>query len=205
MLEKIKNIDTAFRHFKSFTLLIVSGCFLLCGFVLYKSYQLSATLKDKIYILAGDKAIEAYAANRKDNLEVEAISHVAIFHSRFFTLDPDEKVINANINKALYLADGSAKRRYDDLKENGYFVNIISGNVSQHITIDSISVNLHAAPYFFRCHAILEIIRPRSVSTRNLLTQGYLRNVSRSDNNPHGFLIERWEILDNSDIKTDLR
>lgn len=205
MFAKMKNIDTAFRHVKLFTMLIVTGCFLLCGFVLYKSYELSAILRDKVYILAGDKAIEAYAADRKDNLGVEAKSHIAIFHTKFFTLDPDEKVINENIMKALYLADGSAKRQYDDLKENGYYSGVISGNISQHIMIDSISINIQTTPYLFRCHGILEIIRPRSISTRNLLTQGFLRNVSRSDHNPHGFLIERWEILDNSDIKTEAR
>ena len=205
MFQKMKNIDTAFRFVRFFTMLIVTGCFLLCGFVLYKSYQVSALLKDKVYILAGDKAIEAYAADRKDNLAVEAKSHIATFHTKFFTLDPDEKVINENITKALYLADGSAKRQYDDLKENGYYSGVISGNISQHIMLDSISVNIQTEPYRFRCHGTLEIIRPRSISTRNLLTAGFLRNVSRSDHNPHGFLIERWEILDNSDIKTEAR
>jgi len=32
-----------------------------------------------------------------------------------------------------------------------------------------------------------------------------LRNVSRSDNNPHGFLIERWATIANKDLKTTAR
>jgi hypothetical protein len=32
-----------------------------------------------------------------------------------------------------------------------------------------------------------------------------LRNTGRSDNNPHGFLIEKWTILDNSDLKVEAR
>ncbi len=205
MFKHTKNIDSAFRHIKAFSLLLVAGCFLLCGFVLYKSYELSARMHDKIYILIGDKAMEAYAANRKDNIEVEARSHINMFHTNFFTLDPDEKVINGNITKALYLADGSAKRQYDNLKETGYYSSIISGNISQQIFIDSISVNIKSEPYFFHCYATIKIIRPNSIVTRNLITQGYLRNTSRSDHNPHGFLIERWEILDNRDIKTENR
>ena len=110
MFQKAKNIDSAFRHIKTFSLIVVAGCFLLNAFVFYKSYVLSAMLHDKIYVLYGDKVMEAYAANRKDNIEVEARSHIAIFHTDFFSLDPDEKVIDANITKALYLADGSAKR-----------------------------------------------------------------------------------------------
>ena len=34
------------------------------------------------------------------------------------------------------------------------------------------------------------------------ITEGFLRNVARSDNNPHGFLIERWRVLENKDLKT---
>jgi len=205
MFKQTKNIDASFRHIKFFTLLLVLGCFILCGFVLYKSYELSAKVQDRIYILSGDKAMEAFASKRKDNIEVEARSHVAMFHTDFFTLDPDEKVIESNIKKALYLADGSAKRQYDNLKETSYYSGIISGNISQQISVDSISLSMNAEPYLFHCYATIKIIRPNSVVTRNLITQGHLRNVSRSDHNPHGFLIERWETIENRDIKTETR
>jgi len=205
MFKETKNIDSSFRHIKVFTFLVVAGCFVLCGFVLYKSYELSARVQDKIYILAGDQAMEAFASKRKDNLLVEAKSHISLFHTYFFTLDPDDKVIERNISRALYLADASAKRQYNNLKETGYYSNIIAGNMSQQISIDSITVNIKSEPYFFHCYGTEKIIRPNSIVTRNLITQGYLRNVSRSDNNPHGFLIERWETLENKDIKTENR
>jgi len=201
----MKNIDTAFRHIKNFSLLLLLGCFMLCGFVLYKSYELNASVQDRIYVLSGGKVMEAYAAGRKDNIEVEARSHVSMFHTDFFTLDPDEKVIESNIKKALYLADASAKRQYDNLKETSYYAGIISGNISQQIFIDSVSLNMNTEPYRFHCFATIKIIRPNSIVTRNLITQGFLRNVARSDHNPHGFLIERWETLENRDIKTETR
>jgi conjugative transposon TraK protein len=205
MFKETKNIDSSFRHIKIFTFLVVAGCFLLCGFVLYKSYELSARVQDKIYILAGDQAMEAFASKRKDNVLVEAKSHISLFHIYFFTLDPDDKVIERNISKALYMADASAKKQYNNLKETGYYANIIAGNISQQISIDSITVDTKSEPYFFHCYGTERIIRPNSIVTRNLITQGYLRNVSRSDHNPHGFLIERWETLENKDIKTENR
>ena len=45
------------------------------------------------------KPLEAYSSNRKDNIPVEARDHVIMFHQYFFTLDPDEKVIDANLSK----------------------------------------------------------------------------------------------------------
>ena len=205
MFKQTKNIDSAFRHIKAFSLLLVTGCFLLSGFVLYKSYELSARMQDKIYILAGNQAMEAFASLRKDNILVEAKSHIRLFHTYFFTLDPDEKVIETNISKALYLADASAKNQYNNLKETGYYSDVIAGNISQQISIDSITVNIQSEPYFFRCKGFIKIIRPNSIVTRNLVTRGYLRNVARSEHNAHGFLIERWETLENKDIKTENR
>src|ERR1019366_3993162 len=135
MFTKMKNIDSAFQYIRTFTLLIVTGSILLCTFVLYKSYQLAAVTQSRVYILANGKVMEAFAAERKDNIPVEARDHIKMFHQYFFTLDPDDKVIQQNIGKALYLADASAKRQYEDLKESGYYSNIIAGNISQQLTV----------------------------------------------------------------------
>lgn len=205
MFKQMKNIDSAFRHVRSFTLVVVIGSIVFCCFTLYKSYQLVASLQSKIYILANGKAFDAYASDRKDNIVVEAKDHVQSFHHYFFTLDPDDKVIQSNINKALNLADASAKRAYDNLKENGYYTNIISGNISQQIKIDSVQIDTKVYPYYFRCFATQSIIRTTTIVSRSLTTEGFLRDVSRSDNNPHGFLIERWTTIDNKDIKTENR
>jgi conjugative transposon TraK protein len=205
MFTKMKNIDTAFRYVRLFTLVIITGSLLVTAFSLYKSFSLVSQMQSKVYILANGKAIEAFAADRKDNIPVEARDHVKAFHTYFFTLDPDETVIRTNVNKALNLADGSAKRIYDDLKEKGYYAGIISGNISQGIKIDSVQVDIKEYPYHFRCFATQRITRATSTVTRSLITEGALRNVSRSDNNPHGFLIERWATIENRDIATENR
>ena len=205
MFSKTKNIDRAFKHIKIFSLFFIVACVLLSSFVIYNSYNLAARTQEKIYVLANGKALEAFAAERKDNIPVEAKDHVRMFHHWFFTLDPDEKVIQGNITKALYLADGSAKKQYDNLKENSYFSNIISGNISQEVTVDSVFVDVNQYPFYFKCFATQKIIRPTTIVSRNLITNGWLRNVSRSDNNPHGFLIEKWETLENEDLKTEAR
>jgi conjugative transposon TraK protein len=201
MFKQMKNIDTAFRHVRSFTMLVIAGCVLICCFALYKSFRLVEVMQGKVYILSDGKALEALASDRKDNVAVEARDHVKIFHQLFFTLDPDDKVLQANLTKALYLADESAKKEYDNLTESGYYANIIAGNISQRIQVDSVAVDLRSYPYAFKCYATQSIIRTTSTVTRSLVTEGELRNVSRSDNNPHGFLIERWTTLENKDIK----
>jgi len=205
MFNQMKNIDSAFRLIRSFTIVIIIGSFLLCCFALYKSFRLVSQMQSKVYILANSKALEANSSDRKDNIQVEARDHVKTFHEFFFTLDPDDKVIQQNLSKALYLADGSAKREYDNLKENGYYTNVIAGNISQKVQVDSVAINITNYPYYFRCYATQNIIRATSTVSRSLITEGFLRNVSRSDNNPHGFLIERWSTIENRDLKIQNR
>jgi len=205
MFTKMKNIDSAFGLVRSFCILVVLGTIVISCVVVYNSFALVSKLQDKVYILANGKALEAFASNRKDNIPVEARDHVKSFHELFFTLDPDDKVIKSNVTKALYLADDSAKRIYDDLKENGYYANLISGNISQTIVIDSVKVDINTYPFPFTCYATQNIIRTTSLTQRNLITQGVLRSVSRSDNNPHGFLIEKWSTLENNDLGTENR
>jgi conjugative transposon TraK protein len=205
MFRQTKNIDTAFRQMRLFTFVIIIGCCFITAYGLYIANKSITESSKRIYILANGKALEAFAGDRKDNIPVEARDHIKAFHQYFFTLDPDDKVIQANIAKALYLADGSAKEQYDNLKENSYYSNIISGNISQEVETDSISVDINQYPFYFRFYGKEKIIRPVSIVTRSLITEGLLRNVSRSDNNPHGFLIEKWKTLENKDIKTVAR
>ncbi|MCE7053916.1 conjugative transposon protein TraK [Algoriphagus sp. AGSA1] len=205
MFTKPKNIDTAFRQIRLFTLVIIIGCLLFSGFTLYQSQQLTAALQQKVYILANGKVLEALLTDRRENLSVEAKDHISTFHRYFFTLDPDEKVIKANTTKALYLADASAKRQYDNLQESNYYSNIIAGNISQEIQTDSVQVDLEQTPYYFRYYGKQVLTRTGSIVTRQLITEGYLRIVSRSEHNPHGFLIENWATLENYDIKIQTR
>ncbi|AYB31998.1 conjugative transposon protein TraK [Chryseolinea soli] len=202
MFQQLKNIDTAFSHVRLFTLAIILACVFICCYTVYKSYALITSTQQRIYILSNGKALEAYSAERKDNVPVEARDHVKMFHHYFFTLDPDDKMIQGNVSKALYLADISAKQQYDNLRENRYYSNIISGNISQTIETDSISIDLNSYPYHFAYYSKLRILRATSIVIRSLITEGHLRNVARSDNNSHGFLIERWNTLENKDIKT---
>lgn len=205
MFTKAKNIDTAFRQYRLFSFAVIIACMVISIFTIAKCVNLVSNMKDKIYVLANDKAIEAFATDRKNNIVVEAKSHIKTFHTFFFTLDPDDDAIRSSINKALNLADGSAKKVYDDLRENKFYSGIISGNVNQTIRIDSTQVDISVYPYSFRCYATQQIIRPATITTRTLLTTGSLREISRTENNPHGFLIERWTTIDNRDIKTENR
>ena len=86
------------------------------------------------------------------------------------------------------------------MQEKGYFNRMIAGNISQTLTVDSIRGNFDSYPYRMKAYCRQHIIRSSSVTERSLVTTCRLRNVTRSDNNPQGFLIESFTIIENRDI-----
>lgn len=200
MFNHFKNIDSAFKHIKLFSYLFLAACVVLSGFIDYHCFQLVERAQDRVHILYNGKVLEAMVSDRKTNLPVELRDHIKTFHLDFFTLVPDDKQIAATINKALYLADGSAKMVYDNLREAGYFNNLVSGNINQQVEVDSIVLDMNHYPYGFACYATEKLIRATSTVTRKLITQGKVSDLkTETDNNPHGFLIQGWQILQNQD------
>jgi len=203
MFQHLKNIDTAFKHVRLFTAVLTIAFALTNCYTLYWSYRYAETKDRRLYVIINGKALEAVAGERKDNITVEARDHIKVFHQLFFRLTPDEKAIEDNVKQSLYLADRSAKQAYDNLKENGFYNQVVSANISQEVACDSITVNISQHPYYFRFYGKERIERPTATTVRTLVTEGYLRDLGeRTDNNPHGFLIERWTTLQNTDIGT---
>lgn len=203
MFQHLKNIDTAFKHVRLFTAIVTIAFALTNCYTLYWSYQYALSRDRRVYVIINGKALEAASGQRKDNIGVEARDHIKTFHQLFFRLSPDEKAIDDNVKQSLYLADRSAQQAYENLREDGFYNQVISANISQEVTCDSITIDIKTHPFYFRYFGKERIERPTATTTRSLVTEGYLRDLGeRTDNNPHGFLIERWSILRNTDIGT---
>lgn len=124
------------------------------------------------------------------------------FHELFFTLEPDKQYIESNIREALYLADRSAMKQYHAFKEKNLYNQVIASDISMTLQADSIQLDFSTYPYRFTFFGKQKIVRKSNITIRNLLAIGFLRNISRTDNNPHGFLMEGWRIVENNDLET---
>ena len=186
--KSLKNIETSFKQIRLFGIVFVVMCTLITGYAVWNSYTFAEAL--------------ALSQDLSQNRPVEAREHVKRFHELFFTLSPDKNAIESNIKRSLFLADKSAFNYYRDLSEKGYYNRIISGNISQTIRIDSVSCNFDVYPYAVATYARQMIIRESSVTERSLVTRCRLLNAVRSDNNPHGFMMESFEITENKDLNT---
>lgn len=200
MLEKLKHLDTAFIHLKFWTLVLISVCIVGSATVVWTSFQAVREANQQVYLISQDQVVKAFASPRDAVVEVEAKSHLRQFHQLLFTLSPDERLIESQLGEALYLGDKSVKFHLDNLRETGYFKKLLAANVSQRVFVDSISLNEALTDFPFRVYARQEIIRSSSILYRSLITAGNLRLIQRSPTNPHGFLIENWEVVENRDL-----
>lgn len=204
--KSLRNLETSYRNIRILAFFCVGVFFLITISALGFAYKVKSDSESRIYVVEQGKSLVAALRNDvRENRPVEGRDHLRRFHELFFTLDPDAKVIEEHITEALPYADESVLRLYLDTKEKGYYSQLIQASASQEIQVDSIQLDMNQYPYQFRTFARQQIIRLTNITVRKLVTTGYLRNVSRSDVNPHGFLIEKFAVLDNTDIEERLR
>jgi conjugative transposon TraK protein len=202
-MKKIFDIQQKFR-FTVYVLLIVSLTMIgASGYVFTLSVQLVERSKQKIYVLDNGKSLlVALREDISENRDAEARDHVKRFHELFFTLEPDKEYIENNVREALYLADRSAMEQYRSYKENNVYNQVIASDISMTLQTDSIRMDFSSYPYRFSFYGKQKIVRTSNITIRKLVTSGFLRNISRTDNNPHGFLMENWRIDENNDLET---
>ncbi|MFP3599504.1 conjugative transposon protein TraK [Chryseobacterium sp. SIMBA_029] len=199
----LRNIENSFKQIRLFTFVFALLCFGVVGLVVYQSYSFAEEQRKKIYVLDNGKSLMvALSQDMSINRPVEAREHVRRFHELLFTLAPDKNAIESNVKRAFNMADQSAFDYYKDLSEKGYYNRIISGNIQQRIEVDSVVASFSNYPYEVKTFARQFIIRSSNLTIRSLVTNCSLVNSVRSDNNPQGFTIEKFNVVENRDIET---
>ena len=201
--KSLKNIETSFRQIRLYSIIFLVLCSVVVVWSVYSSYDFAEKQREKIYVLDGGKSLMlALSQDLSQNRPAEAREHVRRFHELFFTLSPGKSAIEHNVKRALLLADKSAYNYYSDFAEKGYYNRIIAGNINQVLKVDSVVCNFDTYPYQARTYAKQMIIRASNVTERSLVTTCRLLNSSRSDDNPNGFTIEGFTIIENKDLQT---
>jgi conjugative transposon TraK protein len=194
----IKNIEARIRLASLVALGSLLSAVVMVALNGYYAHLTETEARKTIYILDNNIPIRARQTDVQVNRPAEYKAHVDMFHSLFFSLTPDDKYIEYQMKRAMYLVNESGAREYDDLKEKGFFTSILSS--SSVLTLQTDSILLDMPRHYFRYYGRLKIDRRSSTLTRSLVTEGYLKDIPRSDNNPHGVLITGWKTLENKDI-----
>lgn len=201
--KSLRNIESSFRQVRLFGMIYLAACTVIVVWSLWSSYTFAEKQREKIYVLDGGKSLMlALSQDLSQNRPAEAREHVRRFHELFFTLSPEKSAIEHNVKRALLLADKSAYNYYADFAEKGFYNRVIAGNINQVLKVDSVVCDFTGYPYRAKTYARQMILRESNVTERSLVTTCRLINASRSDDNPNGFTIEGFTILENRDIRT---
>lgn len=128
---------------------------------------------------------------QKENLEVEVLAHLELFHTYFYNIDASN--YERNLEKALWLGDSSIDNLYRQKKADGVYNRLLQYSLVQKVKRIESEVNIEQEPYNFRTRVVFEINRGKIVDTYELISSGSLINVDRHfPNNTHGLLITNY-------------
>ena len=194
----VKNIEQKIKINKvvSIASILFAVLIVIAGFVF--AYKLVQDSRKSLYVLDNGVPILVKQTDDLLNRPVEYKSQIELFHRLFFTLAPDDRYIKENVEKSLYLIDDSGKKEYTNLREKGFYNQIISGNSLVTVRNDSIKMDVPNKKFIY--YGTQMINRKNTLIIRKLITEGNFEDMIRSPNNPHGVLLRNWRILDNSEI-----
>ena len=195
----IKNLENKVKLVTIICSLFLVGCVLISISSIRTAKNMVVDAQNKIYVLDGNVPILVQRTTMDETLDVEAKSHIEMFHHYFFTLAPDDKYIKYTMEKAMYLVDETGLAQYNTLKEKGFYSNILGTSAVFSIYCDS--VRFDKSNMEFTYYGRQRIERRSNILMRELVTAGQLKRVPRTENNPHGLLIVNWRTLLNKDIE----
>ena len=189
----IKNLENKIKLVTIICSCFLVGCILISISSIWTARGMVSDAQQKVYVLDGNVPILVQRTTMEETLDVEAKSHIEMFHHFFFTLAPDDKYIKYTMEKAMYLVDETGLAQYNTLKEKGFYSNIMGTSAVFSIFCDSINFNEEKMEFTYYGRQRIE--------RRELVTGGKLKRVPRTENNPHGLLIVNWRTLLNKDIE----
>ena len=201
-----KVIEKSFKGLNRLTLLCVSLSFAFSLVVGLSALNYAEKQREKIYVLdQGKSLLLALQTDAVMSKELEIKDHVSRFHELMFTLSPQKKTIQENLDRAFNHADKSAYEYSQDLAEKGYYSRLVSANISQQMIADSVVFQGNGYPYQVKTFARQYVIRESTMSEYTFVSSCQVLNASRSDVNPHGLIIEKFVVLENNLVETRKR
>lgn len=187
-----KNIYTVLKTNRFIVLAVVAACLLTSSTSLVMVYRFNAKMMNSAFAVNTDGSIiPLKLVSQKENMEVEALSHLDLFHHYFYGID--ESNYERNLEKALWLGDSTVDNVYRQKKADGVYNRLLQYSLVQKVVSVSTELTLSKKGNSFTTTTIFEINRGSVIDRYQLVTAGNLIAVDRNfPNNTHGLLITNF-------------
>lgn len=184
-----KNIYTVLKTNRFIVIAVLAFSFLSSGLAVWSVFSINnKALNNAFAINTAGSVIPLKWVAQKENLKVEALAHLELFHSYFYNIDASN--YEKNLEKALWLANSSVDNLYRQKKADGVYNRLLQYSLVQKVISIESQLELQSNPYKFQTRTIFEINRGTVVDRYELISTGNLIVVDRNfPKNTHGLLI----------------
>lgn len=191
-LTPYRNIYSVLKLNRYIVLAVVLACLLTSIFALVTVYRFNQRMLNSTFAVNTDGSIiPLKLVSQKENMEVEALSHLDLFHNYFYGID--ESNYEKNLEKALWLGDSTVDNVYRQKKADGVYNRLLQYSLVQKVISVNTELILNGERISFQTETIFEINRGSIIDRYQLISTGNLLQVDRNfPNNTHGLLITNF-------------
>lgn len=184
-----KNIYTVLKTNRFIVIAVLAFSFLSSGLAVWSIFSINNKALNNAFAINTDgSVIPLKWVAQKENLKVEALAHLELFHSYFYNIDASN--YEKNLEKALWLGNSSVDNLYRQKKADGVYNRLLQYSLVQKVLSIESQLDLESKPYRFKTKTIFEINRGTVVDRYELISTGNLIVVDRNfPKNTHGLLI----------------
>ncbi len=184
-----KNIYTVLKTNRFIVIAVLAFSFLSSGLAVWSVFSINKKALNNAFAINTDgSVIPLKWVAQKENLKVEALAHLELFHSYFYNIDASN--YEKNLEKALWLGNSSVDNLYRQKKADGVYNRLLQYSLVQKVISIESQLDLQSNPYKFQTRTIFEINRGNVVDRYELVSTGNLIVVDRNfPKNTHGLLI----------------
>ena len=187
-----KNIYNVLKLNRFIVLAVVVGAALTSIVSLLLMAKLHREMVNSAFVVNTEgKVIPLKLVSQRENLEVEVLAHLELFHTYFYNIDASN--YEKHLKKALWLGNSSVDALYRQKKADGVYNRLLQYSLIQKVTHIASKIDIQQEPYAFETTTLFEINRGSVTDTYQLITTGNLIHVDRNfPNNTHGLLITNF-------------
>lgn len=192
MKNTYRNIHEILKLNRLIVWTVVIMAFLSSCFSLWSVFDMNHKMLNSMFAVNTDGTlIPLKLTHERENFEVEARSHLQLFHNYFYGLNTSN--FETNLEKALWLGDSSVDNVYRQKRAEGVYNRLLQYSLIQQIDTIQISLNSNEKFTGFRTLTTFAVSRGKSVDRYELVTTGKLLKTDRHfPRNTHGLLITEF-------------
>lgn len=184
-----KNIYTVLKLNRFIVLTVILGATVISivsSVIVFKLHQ--QNLNNAFAINTDGSILPLKVVTQYENLEVEVLAHLELFHRYFYNIDASN--YEKNLDKALWLGNSTVDALYRQKKADGVYNRLLQYSLVQKVKSIASKIDIQNNPYQFQTTIYFDINRGATTDKYELKTSGKIIHVDRNfPKNTHGLLI----------------